>query len=190
MGLEQPKALVPFRGRPLVGHAVSAALASGLTPVIVVAGHGGDEVATALEADGFGAVGSSGAAVTVVHNPEWAEGIASSLRCALRELEGHAEVEAVCIGLADQPLIGAEAYRRLATRLVDHGSVLAVATYGGVRANPVLLARSIWADALLLEGDIGARALMGRHPVTEVPCDETGDPADIDTMEDLRRLSG
>ncbi len=65
---------------------------------------------------------------------------------------------------------------------------LAVATYGGVRANPVLLARSLWVDARKLEGDEGARVLMRTHPVVEVACDGTGHPDDVDTVEDLQAM--
>jgi nicotine blue oxidoreductase len=69
---------------------------------------------------------------------------------------------------------------------------VAVATYGGKRRNPVLFARGVW--PLLegeLSGDEGARAVLGRYPelVTEVPCDDVADPADVDTVEDLRRLA-
>ena len=93
----------------------------------------------------------------------------------------------MCIGLADQPRIGADAYRRLAAAY-DDGATLAVATYGGVRANPVLLARSLWPAARKLDGDEGARVLMQTHPVVEVVCDGTGDPQDVDTLEDLRAI--
>ena len=58
---------------------------------------------------------------------------------------------------------------------------LAVATYDGVRGNPVLIAREHWAEALALDGDEGARVLMRRHRSVEVPCDDTGDPTDVDT---------
>lgn len=203
LGLERPKALLPFRGRPLVVHALSAARASGLAPVIVVVGYGGDEVEMALDAEALvpnSAIDGDSpvrldretegiSAVTVLRNPGWAEGISSSLRRVLTALEDRGEVGAVCVGLADQPLVGAEAYRKLARAFVEGGTPFAVATYGGVRSNPVLLARSVWSDACSLRGDVGARALMNRHAVKEVPCDGTGKPWDIDTMEDLQDLS-
>ena len=57
--------------------------------------------------------------------------------------------------------------------------------------NPALFARGVW--PMLeeeLSGDEGARGFLRRHPerVTEVPCDDVADPADVDTIEDLRRL--
>jgi CTP:molybdopterin cytidylyltransferase MocA len=123
----------------------------------------------------------------VVRNEHWESGIASSLVAALRALVDRADIEAVVVGLGDQPAVGADAYRRLA-RAYDAGARLAVATYAGVRGNPVLLAREHWQEALGLEGDEGARALMRRHPVVEVPCDGTGEPTDVDTPHDLAAL--
>jgi CTP:molybdopterin cytidylyltransferase MocA len=123
----------------------------------------------------------------VVRARGWRNGIAGSLRTALEALEGWAQVEAVCIGLADQPRIGPEAYRRLDAAYAD-GAKLAVATYGGVRANPVLLGRGIWPEARKLDGDEGARTLMRTHPVVEVSCDGTGSPEDVDTLDDLHAM--
>ncbi|MGZ6994600.1 MAG: nucleotidyltransferase family protein [Acidimicrobiia bacterium] len=171
-----PKPLLELRGRPLVTWAVDAALASGLRPALLVVGHQGSKV---------GRVAPQG--VSVVRASGWHSGIARSLRAALVALEGWAQVGAVCIGLADQPRIGSEAYRRLASAY-DDGATLAVATYGGVRANPVLLARSLWAEARTLDGDEGARVLMRTHPVVEVACDGTGYPDDVDTIEDLQAM--
>src|SRR5262245_65561214 len=96
----------------------------------------------------------------VVRARRWRRGIARSLRAALEALEPWAQVGAVCIGLADQPLVGADAYRRLADAYRG-GATLAVATYGGQRQNPVLLASSVWAGARRLGGGVGARAVMG-----------------------------
>lgn len=172
-----PKPLQLLAGRPLVRYALDAARGSGCAPVLLVVGYRGGEVAVA--AHGL-------AGVEVVTNEEWPEGIASSLRAVLRALADR-PVDAVVIGLADQPLVGAEAYRRVAASYAA-GARLAAATYGGVRANPVLLAREHWREALALTGDAGARRLFGHHPVVDVPCDGAGDPTDIDTTDDLAAM--
>lgn len=176
LGLDASKPLLEWRGRPLLSWALAAAVDSGLAPVLATVGYRADEVRAALPGT-----------VEAVDNPQWEEGIASSLRAVLRALEPRRDVTAVCIGLADQPRIGAEAYRRLAGAHAD-GAQLAVATYGARRGNPVLLARSLWAQACELQGDAGARQLMDVVAVTEVPCDGTGTAADVDTLEDLGRL--
>ena len=171
-----PKPLLELAGRPLVAWALAAAMDSGLRPAVLVVGHRARAVEHAVPQG-----------VTVVRARGWRRGIARSLRAALEALEGWAQVGAVCVGLADQPRVGPEAYRRLATAHED-GATLAVATYGGVRGNPVLLDRSLWAEARRLDGDEGARVLMRSHPVVEVACDGTGSPDDVDTIEDLHTM--
>ena len=172
------KPLLELAGKPLVSWALAAALAAETEPVLLVVGHAGDAVARAAPPT-----------VRVVVAPDWQLGIAHSLHAALRALEPTPTVTAVCIGLADQPRVGPDAYRRLAVAHQE-GATLAVATYTGQRANPVLLDRSLWPQALTLRGDTGARTLMRTHPVTEVDCTGTGDPTDVDTLDDLRALEG
>jgi len=176
-GGEIPKPLLELGGRPFVVHAVDAAVASGLAPVLVVVAD--DRTAAALR-------GRAGNA-TIVENPAPERGISSSLHVALRAVEANEAVEAVVVGLADQPLMGPDAYRRVAGAF-DNGAQLAVATYGGLRANPVLIGRVHWDEALALAGDEGARVLLRRHGAVEVPCDGTGEPADVDTPQDLIAL--
>jgi CTP:molybdopterin cytidylyltransferase MocA len=175
-GGEVPKQLVPLHGRPLAAYALDAAIASALEPVLVV-------VSDARVESALGAPG-----VRFAHNDQPERGISSSLQCALRALEADDPVEGVVVGLADQPLVGAEAYRRVA-RAYDDGARLAVAVYDGVRGNPVLIGRQHWAEALALSGDEGARVLLRRHGATEVPCDGTGEPTDVDTPEALAGLA-
>jgi len=174
LGGDVPKPLVELRGRPLVSWALGAATASDLRPVVLVVGHRGDAV-TRAATEG----------VVVVRSRRWRRGIARSLRAALEALEPWAQVGAVAVGLADQPLVGTEAYRRLADAYRD-GARLAVATYHGRRRNPVLLGRTMWPQARQLDGDEGARALMGDEGVVEVDCTDTGSAADVDTLDDLR----
>jgi molybdenum cofactor cytidylyltransferase len=176
LGGRTPKPLVETGERPLVRWALDSAMASGLRPVVLVVGYRGRSVARV-----------SPPGVIVIRARRWRHGIAASLRTALEALAPWAQVGAVCIGLGDQPRIGVDAYRRLADAY-HGGALLAVATYGGVRANPVLIGRRLWDDARRLRGDVGARELMGPHPVTEVDCTDTGEPADVDTLDDLRAL--
>jgi molybdenum cofactor cytidylyltransferase len=162
------KLLAPFRGRALVTWAAEAAEEAALDETVVVVGE--TPLTDVLPGS-----------VTVVPNPDWEDGIATSLWAGL---EAAADFDAVVIGLGDQPLIPASAWATLALSQ----SPIAVATYDGKRRNPVRLARTVW-SLLPRTGDEGARALMRDHPdlVTEVPC--PGNPADIDTAADLRALS-
>lgn len=157
-----------FRGRPLVRWAVDAALGAPLAAVYVVLG--AEDLSDLLPPE-----------VTVVVNHDWHRGQAWSLQAGVRtaERDGH---PAVVVGVADQPLVSAEAWRRVAAA---PGSIV-TAVYGPRRRPPVKLDASVW-PLLPLDGDEGARQLMRRHPemVRGVPC--PGDPTDIDTLEDLRR---
>lgn len=172
------KPLALFRGRPLVAHALDAAVASGLGPVVLVVGNRGDEVAA-----------TAPAGIEVVHNEHWRSGIATSLHAALMHLASRGVVHGAAIGLADQPLIGAEAWVRLGDAY-DAGAELAAATYNGVRGNPVLVGRNYWPEALTLVGDSGARQLFSRHPVIDIECGDTGSAVDVDTPEELAALEG
>lgn len=170
------KPLASLRGRPLVAWALDAALASGLQPVLLVVPPAVPDLASMATDE-----------VEVVVAEDAALGIAHSLRAAIDGVEGHADVSAICVGLGDQPRVGADAYRRLAAAHAG-GADLAVAVYEGTRGNPVLIGRALWSEARRLSGDVGARALMGAHAVTEVDCTGTGDPHDVDTLDDLRAL--
>ncbi len=176
LGADVPKPLVEVRGRTLIELAVEAATTAKLGPVLVVVGYGATSVGAAVPAG-----------TEVVTNQDWSEGIASSVRAAVSTVRPRTGVGAIIVGLGDQPRIGPEAYRRLASAYAG-GSALAVATYRGRRANPVLIARSLWDEVDELRGDEGARQLFTRFDVVEVACDGTGDPTDIDTAADLAAM--
>jgi len=165
------KQLAKVDGQPLVAIAVQAALDAGcFAEVIVVEG------AVPLEV-----VLPQGA--RVIKNPDWASGQASSLQSGI-EAARMAGAGAVVVGLADQPGVTAEDWRQISQAETELPIV--VATYSGVRGNPVRLGAEVWND-LPREGDEGARVLLRRRSdlVAAVAC--PGDASDVDTVEDLDR---
>ena len=170
--LGQPKATVELAGSTLAERGVALLRAGGADPVIVVTG------AVPVELPG----------VVSVHNPDWMSGMGSSLAAGLRALAGGAA--AAVIALADQPLVGAAAVRRLIAAHAS-GATVAVAAYAGQPRNPVLIDRVHWPAVIeTATGDAGARTFLRAHPdlVTLVECGDTGSSDDIDTPEDLARV--
>jgi len=175
------KALVRLGGVPLVERGLGTLRAGGCSPVIVVLGAAAEEVQRAC---------ALGDAVVVV-NDAWSQGMGGSVRAGLAEA-GRSGAPAVLVLPVDQPLVTPALVARLIGRWRD-GAAATVATYGGNTSTPVVLDRSLWPDVELhAVGDVGARAFLRSNPgvVTPVPCDDVGDPSDIDTVEDLRRLEG
>ena len=172
--LGRPKALVELGGSRLVDRGVGLLQAGGADPIVVVTG------AAPLTLPG----------VITVHNPDWPSGMGSSLAVGLGAVPD--SCPAAVVALVDQPLIGTDAVRRLIAAYAA-GATVAVATYQGRPRNPVLLARAHWTEVIALAaGDVGARPFLRAHPdlVTPVECADTGQPDDLDTPEDLARLSG
>ncbi|WP_083922287.1 nucleotidyltransferase family protein [Nocardiopsis halotolerans] len=172
--LGRPKALVEVGGERLVDRGVRTLTEGGCAPVMVV----------------LGAADTPVRGAHTVHNPDWRSGMGSSVRAGIDALPG--TVDAVLIALADQPLVTPEAVRRL-VEAHEQGARAAVATYGGNQRNPVLLGREHWSTVYAMAvHDVGARPFLRAysHLVTAVPCDDIASPEDIDTVEDLERVSG
>jgi CTP:molybdopterin cytidylyltransferase MocA len=172
--LGRPKALVEIGGQTLAARGADLLRTGGADPIVVVTGAAPVDLPK----------------VTLVDNPGWRTGMGSSLIAGLRALQDQPpSCRAVVVALADQPLIGAEAVRRL---IAAHaaGAPVAVASYGGRPRNPVLIDRAHWPELLATTtGDAGARPFLRAHPdlITAVDCTGTGRPDDIDTPEDLAR---
>ena len=174
------KLLAPYSGRLLIEAVLASLRDAPVDETVVVVGADAESLRAVCEPYG----------VRIVENPDWTQGQSTSVLAGLRALGP--DVRAAVVLLADQPLVGVGAVERL-VEAFEEGAKVAVATYGGRPRNPVLFSREMWSVLETeLWGDEGARPFLRRHPelVTLVPCDGVGDPADVDTAEDLRRLEG
>jgi CTP:molybdopterin cytidylyltransferase MocA len=172
------KLLARLGGQPIIEAVLDNLREAPVDEVIVVVGSDAERLREVCERYG----------VRSVANEEWERGQSTSVLAGLRACDKKSRAAVILLG--DQPFVGADAVERLVAAFAE-GANVAVATYGGKRRNPVLFSREVW--PLLeaeLAGDEGARSVLRQHPelVVEVPCEGVGDPTDVDTREDLRRL--
>lgn len=172
------KLLEPIDTVPLVRRTVETALASQAAEVVVVTGYQADEIVEAV----------SGLAVTVVHNPEYASGLSTSLKTGLAAVGADSEGAVVC--LADMPEINPRHIDALIDQFdPDEGRAIGVPVYQGKRGNPVLWARRFFDAMTDVAGDVGARHLIGDYAdlVYEVDFSDTAVLTDLDTPEQWSR---
>ena len=175
------KLLQSVGGRALVRIAAETALASRASQVVVVTGHQAAEVEAALQ----------GLSVTFVHNPDYAEGLSTSVRTGIAALPASVDAAVICLG--DMPRVGAALIDRLIEAFdPSSGALIVLPSHVGQRGNPVLWARRFFEDLKALEGDTGARQILARHGdgIVEVPVTDEGASFDVDTPEALAALAG
>jgi molybdenum cofactor cytidylyltransferase len=173
------KLLAEIGGKPLVRIAAEEALASRARPVIVVTGHERAKVEAAL----------AGLKLRLVHNPDYAAGLSTSLKAGLAALPPEVDGAIVCLG--DMPQVT----RGLIDRLLDafdpeRGALVVVPTIEGKRGNPVVWSRRFFPDLMALEGDVGARHLIATYAdvVSEVAVDDSAALTDVDTPDALQAV--
>jgi molybdenum cofactor cytidylyltransferase len=174
--LGTPKQLLRLGGEPLVHRAARIALEAG-DRVLVVGGHRWPEVARALE----------DLPVERLYNPQWEEGMASSLRAAVAALGGPgAAVRGALFLVCDQPRLEASLLSSLLEAHRQDPEALVACLYGGTVGIPALVPRRCFGALAALAGDQGARALLRAGPVTGIPF--PGGELDLDRPEDLAAL--
>ncbi|GEC14767.1 4-diphosphocytidyl-2C-methyl-D-erythritol kinase [Nitrobacter winogradskyi] len=173
------KLLAEVGGKPLLRIVTEQVLASKASSVTVVTGHQAPEVERALR----------GLNVTFVYNPDFPDGLASSIRVGIGAIPKEAGGALVCLG--DMPLVDADLMDQLIAAFApDLGQLIAVPVSDGRQGNPVLWSRRFFGELMSLDGDIGGRHLLASHAaaVAEVSVDAHGAFLDIDTPQALVAL--
>ncbi|MFA6264693.1 MAG: molybdopterin-binding/glycosyltransferase family 2 protein [Pseudolabrys sp.] len=170
------KMLAEIGGKPLVRIAAEQALASRAKPVIVVTGHQHEKVEKAL----------AGLPVRFVHNPDYAEGLGTSLRSGIAAVPADVDGAIVCLG--DMPQVDSGLIDKLLSAFdPERGALVVVPSIDGKRGNPVVWSRRFFKELMSISGDVGARYLIGQYAeaVVEVPLKGEAALTDVDTPESL-----
>jgi molybdenum cofactor cytidylyltransferase len=171
------KVVAPWRGTAVVRHVVDRLACAGLSPIVVVAAPGADEVRRVLE----------GTEAQVVENARRDDGLSASLRCGVESLD--ANIDAFVVALGDQPEIAPAVVAHMVEIWRNSNAAAVVPAYRDGRGNPVLFDDTMRRHLTRLTGDAGARGLLEQmgERVVAVPVDADA-PRDVDTRDDLRAL--
>ena len=189
MGAGRHKLLLPLNERPVLAYVVDAALASQVRPIIVVLGHQAEQVRAQL------ARYSTDSAITYVENPDYLQGMSTSMRMGLAYLQtqidaGVSDVNSALIMLGDQPLITARVLDMLIDTWHTTGQRIVAPLYDGKRGNPTLFAASLFPELLEVTGDEGGRSVVEQHQ-QELATVELGNAVanyDVDTWEAYQQV--
>ena len=175
------KLLQAVAGRAMLTHALDAVDASDTCATVVVTGHETDAVSPLLQ----------GRDLLAVHNPDYAQGLSSSLKAGLRALPRDIDGVLVCLG--DMPQVTHKHLNMLIAAFNPlEGRALVVPTYQGKRGNPVLWSAEFLAALQAVTGDQGAKPLFAEHAerLAEVEMSDAAVLLDIDTPAKLAEITG
>jgi len=177
--LGHPKQLLKYKNQTLLRHAANTALATGMRPVLVVLGADRETFKDEL----------SGTEVNIVVNNEWNEGMASSIRSGIKELQDNfPSVDGAIIMVCDQPFVHKDLLIQLLETQKKSGKPVVAAYYEGVKGTPVLFHHRWFPELMALTGDKGARKILEKNPllIETIPFPEG--KLDIDTESDYKEL--
>lgn len=177
----EPKQLLRLGERTVLGQTLENIRDSGVDEIVLVLGSSEETIRQQIPASTF-------EELKVVVNPDYGQGMASSLRAGLSAASP--QIDAALIVLADQPFIRPETFRHIVDRYRRSDAEIMIPTYKGFRGNPVLLDRSVFPEVMALSGDIGCRAIFGSHldGIVKVEVEDVGILLDIDNKDDYERL--
>jgi len=185
MGAGRHKLLLPLAGRPVLAHVIEAVLASEARPIVLVLGHQANEVRTQL------AAWLADPAITVVENPDYLQGMSTSMRVGIQTLifydyrKSDTRADSALIILGDQPLITPRMINALILAHKTGSKGIVAPFYDGQRGSPVLFRAAFFPELLEVSGDEGGRAVLQRHRAELMTIDfgSAAHQYDVDTWE-------
>ena len=177
--LGSPKQLLEYRGMSLLRNAADTAIASGCGPVVVVLGAHADSLRLELERLG----------VAIVENPNWRDGMGSSIRAGVEHLTGvEPGLESILLTLCDQPLVTPEVLRSLVRRHHETRAPIVACAYGDTLGVPALFDAALADELACIPAERGARDLIASYGSRVASVHVPSAEIDVDTADDYARL--
>jgi molybdenum cofactor cytidylyltransferase len=173
----QNKLLMPFEGETIIERTLDNLLDSCVGEIIVVLGSRAQEIGEVI--------GSR--KVIMVLNPDFANGMSTSLITGMKMVSNQAQF--ILVALGDQPLIKPYTYNWLIQSAITSDKGILVPIFHGQRGNPIVLSSGYVSDILGLKGDVGGRELLQKYPedVEEVAVNDEGVIININTMDEYEK---
>lgn len=173
--LGRPKQLLPYGDKTLVQHVLDTAKTALAKPIVMVTGAHKELVQDPT--------------INILHNTEWKEGIASSIRSGLTAiLKTEPGLDAAIFIVCDQPHISAALLQELMDTHTATGKEIVASSYADTVGIPALFGKSFFDALLQLKGDEGAKRIIMQNADAVAVVDFPHGDIDIDTAADYAAL--
>ena len=174
----QPKQHLLYKGKTLLQHTIDVATASVCSPVIGVLGAYADDIIAGIQ-QGL---------ITIVYNPNWAEGMASSIKTGITELQKTDGINAAVIMLCDQPFVNTGLINKLVKQHQQSGKGIIACSYSQTVGVPAVFSRQYFATLQNMQGRQGAKQLCSKFTHDLSVIDFPSGATDIDIPDDYQKL--
>jgi molybdenum cofactor cytidylyltransferase len=177
--LGSPKQLLPYKNKTLLQYLIDEAKATSAASIIVVFGANAAAIQTVLQTE----------TIHITINDDWNEGMASSIRCGINELQKiNPAIDAAILMVCDQPFVTAALLNNLITKHQQTNKLIVTSSYDSTTGPPALFHKSIFPELLQLKGDLGARSIVMKYANEVVTVSFPKGNIDIDTVADYKTL--
>ena len=150
--LTKNKLLTEIDNQPLVLNAVRAALKSDASPIFVVTGYQAEELEAELE----------NYDVNLVYNPNYFTGVKTSINLGLKSVPDFCE--GALLIPADMPALTPEFLKKMISKFKkDQENQLIIADKNGVKSNPIIWSKALYAKADLVPENADVRVVFMEH---------------------------
>ena len=175
----KPKQLLPYREHTLLGHVIQCTLASSCSSVIIILGANAGIIKSQIEHF----------PVEIVKNPEWNQGISSSIRCGIQYIkEQSLNVDGIIFLVCDQPSISTETITQLLDLYNEASKPIIASQYAGIIGIPVLFDYGFCSELLQLKGDRGAKRLIQKYRDQVATIEFPRGEIDLDTFTEYQQF--